>query len=241
VRAAAVLLLLAVGCTSSAPRPKNQPEDDGGEEDPAPRPRPTGSDLAIEAEMGALDEDEVAKVQAAVRPQVTACFKRANAGLRFAVVGGEIDIRLRVKSDGAIRWLHPVRDTFGNHATAKCIMDALEAQTWPRPVGGEEGQADAHYEIDPAARRPAVEWSEGDLGAAGSTLKQKLAACRGDAGTSELSVTLYIDPEGEVISAGGAAGDEMGLSAIDCGIAAARAITFPSPGSYPAKVVVSAR
>jgi hypothetical protein len=234
---------LALGCSTTAPPPVDHPDDDG--EGPAnddgadPRPRGDGGPQ-ISAEVGALDEDAVKRTFAEVKPKVLACFKRANAGLPFAVVGGEVEVRLRVSGDGSLRYVHPTRSTLGHRETERCICDTLAQVTWPKPQGGDEGQAETFYTMDPPARRAPFEWSEADLGGEGAELKRKLGACMEKAQTTALSLTLYVDPDGKVISAGGACGDENGPSAIDCGISAARAMTFPSPGSYPAKVTVAA-
>ena len=53
-----------------------------------------------------------------------------------------------------------------------------------------------------------------------------------------LAVTLYIDADGNVMAAGASVGDAAGLSAIDWAVKAAEGLSFPSPGSYPAKVMI---
>jgi hypothetical protein len=194
-----------------------------------------GGGPAIHAEVGALDEDKVNEAFQAARPAIDACFASANTGLRYQVVGGDVEVLVRVKNDGSIRWAYPRRSTLGHADTERCILSALEQQSWPRPEGGEEGIASTNYSIDPPGR-PAVDWSSDDLGDAGPALEDKLRGCLSQGGS--LTVTVYVDPDGQAFSAGAAIEDEAALDALDCAISAARDVSYPSPGSYPAKVTL---
>jgi hypothetical protein len=214
---------------------ENHAESPDGEMQVTPmRPRGSGGPR-IHAEVGALDEDKVNEAFSAARPAIDECFGRANRGMRYKVVGGDVEVMVRVKNDGSVRWAYPRRSTLGHSDTERCIMQVLERQSWPRPQGGEEGIASTNYGMD-SPGRSAVDWSPGDLGEAGGELASKLRGCM--AGSHGLEITLYIDPDGDVLSAGAAVDDESALDAIECAIDAARAIRFPSPGSYPAKVTV---
>ena len=223
-----------LGCGGgSAPR---HPAGQGGAEPAGPRPV---TEPAIQAEIGALDQDAVDEAFKAARPAVARCFDEANRGLPFAVIGGELEVVVRVKNDGTVRWAYPSRSDLGHLGAERCIMRALDAQAWPRPEGGEEGIARTRFGIDPPAPRPAVDWSADDLGTNGQKLLDELHRCRREAGTELLTLTMYVDADGNVLSAGAAIGDEAGLDAIECAVNAARSMRFASPGSYPAKVTLA--
>ncbi len=194
---------------------------------------------AIAAEIGALDQDAVDEAFKAARPTVARCFEEANRGLPFKVVGGDLEVVVRVKNDGTVRWAYPARSSLGHLGAERCIMTAMRQQAWPRPQGGEEGIARTRFGIDPPAPRPAVDWAPSDLGSDGERLLSKLHSCRRSAGTPLLSLTMYVDADGKVIAAGAAIGDEAGIDAVDCAVSAAKQLSYPSPGSYPAKVTLT--
>lgn len=225
------VLLVLFGCTKNGNH-ANDPDDEMS----VRHMEPSGSNTPkVHAEVGALDEDKVNEAFAAARPAIDECFRGANKGMRYKIVGGDIEVIVRVKNDGSVRWAYPRRSTLGHSATERCIISVLERQNWPRPQGGEEGIASTNYGID-APGRDAVEWSPGDLGEAGGELESRLRSClRGGGG---IEITIYVDPNGNVLSAGAAIDDERSIDAIDCAIDEARGINYPSPGSYPAKVTV---
>jgi hypothetical protein len=225
------LLVLACGCAST---PATDPTDPA--HDPQPRPRPAGhGGPSIQAEIGALDEDEARKTYQAARPAIDRCV--ADATKRYKFLEGEIEILLRVGGDGRVRWGYPKLSNLGDVEVERCIFSALEAQQWPKPQGGDEGQTSQYLAFD-AAGRAASPLGPDDLGPARGELESALRRCRQRAGTSWLSVTFYVSPDGNVLTAGAAAGDEQGIEAIDCAVGAAKGMTFPTPGSYPAKVTL---
>lgn len=229
-----VVVALVAACSSEAP--KVTTPNDVAADDPAPTERRGPAAPSIESEVGALDRDAVDAAFSAARADVQACIAQANQGLPFKVVGGDIEIEVRIKSDGSVRHAYPKRSSIGHAGAEKCILGAVAAQSWPKPEGGDEGIARTTYGLDPPAARPPVNGA--DLGSAGATLGSKLRGCRAKSGTSSLAVTLYIDADGNVMAAGASVGDEAGLSAIDCAVQAAEGLSFPSPGSYPAKVMI---
>ena len=232
MRASRLAVLLVVVCCSKNGNSANNPDDEMS----VTQMEPSGSNTPkVHAEVGALDEEKVNEVVAAARPAIDDCFKSANRGMRYKVVGGDIEVMVRVKNDGSVRWAYPRRSTLGHSPTERCIIAVLERQSWPKPQGGEEGIASTNYGID-APGREAVEWSPGDLGEAGGELESRLrSSLRGGGG---IEITIYVDPNGGIISAGAAIDDERSLDAIECAIDEARGIHYPSPGSYPAKVTV---
>jgi hypothetical protein len=222
------------GCSSSAPH--KHIDDAIGEQDTPTAPRRgDGNVPSIDAEVGALDPDAVDRAFEAARSPVKQCFQAANAELDFQVIGGDLEVEVRVKNDGSVRWVYPRSSNVGHLGAETCVLDVLRRQTWPRPEGGDEGIARTRFGLDAPGRAP-VAWTPADLGGKGGSLEGALRACKQG---SALSVTVYVDADGKVIAAGGASGDERGIDSIGCAVEAAKRASFPSPGSYPAKVTLS--
>lgn len=200
--------------------------------DSAPR-QPRRSGPSVSAEIGALPEAAVQTAFKAVMPAVNACLEKGRRSLYF--LAGMLQAEIRVAQDGTARWVHAKRSTFGHRATEKCILEALGDQPWPRPVGGQNGIATQHFEID-TSERPPVSWSPDQIGKEGPTLKQAMDECREQAGSVALSLTMYIDIDGKPMAAGGASSEAQGREGIDCAVEAAMKRVYNSPGSYPAKV-----
>lgn len=232
------VLLWAMGC--GGPTPPAGPADVDVTEDDGPPTRVSGKDPtapAVDAEIGALDGDAVRSISDGLRGEVERCFASANADLDLPLVAGDVEISFRVKGDGSVRWAYMSRSDVGDAEVEECILQLIRGETWPEPEGGEEGLARATYGRGPEGRAP-TPWSAGDLGGAGATLSTKLAGCRSQAGAASLAVTFYVDADGRPLSAGVASGDEKGLEAVACATTAVLGATYPSPGSYPAKVTV---
>ena len=123
----------------------------------------------------------------------------------------------------------------GDRVTEKCMLDVLRAKSWPKPVGGEVGiaQGGIGFDMINDVREP-TEWSSEDAAPGLDKLNGKLNACKNGKGGFE--VTLYVDTDGNVLSAGATPPDEEGEKSVDCIVDALKGATFPSPGSWPAKV-----
>jgi hypothetical protein len=235
-QALGVVAVLAAGCASG---PGASTPDDPVDEAMRP-PRPTPNEPSVEAEIGALDLAAVEAISDAIRGGVGRCFESANAKLDLPVVHGDIEVAVRVKSDGSLRHVFAASSDIGHAGVEACILALHEGQSWPKPSGGEEGLARTRFGRDPEGRAP-VAWSADDLGDKGGQLARALSGCARQAGTSGITLTMYVDPDGAVMAAGAAVADEQGLGAVDCAVTAAKRERFPSPGSYPAKVTLWAR
>jgi len=224
-----------VGCALIVSCGGDKPVKTAADEPSSPAPR-RGGGPSIDAEVGALDPDAVREVFTTAHGEVEACFRSANDGLDFAVIGGDLEVVVRVKSDGSTRWVYPAASDVGHRGAERCVLDALGSKSWPKPQGGDEGIARTRLALDPPAARLAVAWSSDDLGSSRDKLMTRLRDCR--TGTASLRLTMYVDPDGNVISAGASVSDESGMDAIDCAIEQTRSLSFASPGSYPAKVTI---
>ncbi|HEY3500381.1 MAG TPA: hypothetical protein VGK73_37070, partial [Polyangiaceae bacterium] len=158
---------------------------------------------------------------------------------RVEFLGGTVSFFLKIDSRGKVDQGYLEHSTIGDRATERCMLDALKAKSWPKPVGGEHGLARKSFEFDPPNDvRPPTFWTEDDAAPGLKKISSDLGECKhGHSGAFE--ATLYVGTDGKVLAAGVTPPDEQGDSAVDCLVGVLEAASFPSPGSWPAKVTLN--
>ncbi len=226
-------MTVIAGCGSDTPSAESPSEAAG---DSGSRSRSHGIDTS--AEVGALDEAQVKSAFNASIGPMTKCFEKGAE--RVAFLSGAIRISVRVPASGKARAFMK-SSTLGSREAERCMLDAVEARSWPAPVGGKVGIAENEFTFDPAEGvRQAVSWSPSDAGKNVDKVVAALASCRQKAsGSGKLSATLYVETDGTVKSVGVAGDDPSAESAADCVVSAMRDIKLNSPGSFAAKVTFS--
>lgn len=198
----------------------------------------TSTNVAFDADVGALDQAKVNATLSGTSSKLTACF---NDGLRrIPFLGGDIKFVLRINQDGVANVAYLEKSTLGDRTTETCMLDALRKASWPAPVGGREGVAKGGFGFDPSPdERPAVDLDADKLGKELPKAKAAIAKCRADANASAVTATLYVDTDGKPMGVGVASANANGEDAATCVVDALRAMTFASPGSYAAKVTIA--
>jgi hypothetical protein len=229
---AAVTLLGAAACSAPAPLPVEPPRDDGGETS-----RRKAIVPSVESEVGALDSGKVQEVFEKASAALKDCYTRGVG--RIAFMSGEIRVVVRVGEDGSTRHVFAKDSTLGDRTTEACMLGVLKKQTWPKPQGGKEGNAETSFMFDPSdEERPPVEWSEGRMGDGYKKAKSALGKCRKDAGAGPMRATLYVETDGKAIAVGVSGADAKSEDAAACVVDLLKGLKFASPGSYAAKATV---
>jgi hypothetical protein len=225
--ASALLLIGAASCGGSEP-----PAQAPAPEKTAVRPKKKQA-MQVLGQLGSLDEGKVNDTFQRLLPKMGDCIGRGAGKIEF--LGGHLKVFVRIGMDGSARWAYLSESTLGDRDTEKCILSAVQRTSWPPPLEG-EGQAEKAFDFEPSPDvRDAVAWEPDHVQKQIETIHGKLAHCtRGARGPYR--VTAYIDRDGSVMGAGVAVPDEPGERAADCIADAAKAVKFPSPGSWPAKV-----
>jgi hypothetical protein len=219
LRAVSLLAVVAsAGCAASPPPPAVS----SGE--PITVPEKVDTLPAMEAEIGGLNEEAMDKAFAALGADVQRCAESASG--RFAAIGGEIRVRLRIDRKGGTRWAYVAESTLGDRDAEKCILESARAKSWPLPVGG-EGLAEKSYAIDPSKTPVVLEEKKvhRDL----LRVKAQIAKCKKGVHGSFVA-TAYLTPEGRVAAAGVASPNENAEDASDCMVEALRKSRFQRPG-----------
>jgi hypothetical protein len=222
-----VVFGLVVGCGKAEPPPKMAeapPEVESSSDDK----------VQMTSEIGGMNEQKVSRV-----------FEDSTAGLkqclhagaeRIEYLGGDVGFFVEVDSSGNPSTVFIQQSTLGDRATEKCMRDVLKSKKWPKPVGGEKGQAQRSVSFDPPKDvRPPVDWSGDDIREGLTKLSDRLQACKaGEPGS--FAATMYVDTSGKPLSAGVVAPSAQADAKADCLVDVLLAGRFGSPGSWAAKV-----
>lgn len=236
-RSAGALVLYALLATACGAAPAPAPS---GPVEAHPDSGPRGAQLMTSAEIGALDERKTNAAFNRAGEGLTSCFARGTE--RIGYLAGDAEFYVRVASDGAPRYVYLADSTLGDRDTERCMLNVLERASFPAPIGGNEGIAKRQVRFDPGGdERPPVSWSPTQLGPPLERAAAALSRCAASAATGPMKATMYIETDGKPASVGVSVSDERGEKAVDCVVDVLRATTFPSPGSYAAKVTIDIR
>ncbi len=197
-------------CASPAPPPRSVVADAPPEQEKVD----TGP-TSMESEIGGLNEE--AMDQAFASLDVNHCIEQ-----RGDTLGGELKLKMRIDRRGGARWVYLSKSTLGDRDAEKCVLDLVRAKSWPRPLGG-EGLAEKEFTIDPRAEPATLDERR--------TLAQ-IAHARAEAGKCRRGVagsffaTVYLEPDGHVLTAGVSVPSEKGEDVADCVVEAVRKVRF---------------
>jgi hypothetical protein len=190
--------------------------------------------VRAESEVGGLNEDAV---EATFKKSLGALQNCLNDGSsRVEFLGGSVAFFLKIDARGRIEHAHLESSTLGDRATERCMLKALSRKSWPKPIGGAVGLARKSFEFDPPNDvRPPTDWPEEEVRPTVEKMSGKLRSCKN--GTRGVfRATAYVAADGSVLTASVTPPDEQGEQDVDCLVEVVEQTTFPSPGSWPAKV-----
>lgn len=222
--------LLVAACGGSQPPPQvaeSEPEPEQQAEDL--------SQVEMTAEVGALPVKQTEYAFKEAFGGIQDCF--AKGAQRLDLIGGDFAVKVIVNKQGQVDHVFAERSTLGHDETERCMFDALRGAPWPGAKGGPYGIAQSSFSFDMTGDvRPPVMWDSFEIQSVLDEHSAALSECKADA--RGVIATLYVDTEGKALSVGVSGEDEAVESARDCLIEVFTSATYPSPGSWPAKVSV---
>jgi hypothetical protein len=222
--------LLSLACAGSEPPPQTADDTSTQAE------RQPASSVSVSSEIGGLDEQQVNAAFESSLSGLQRCLQQGSSRVEF--LGGSVSFFIKIDVAGKVDDAYLEKSTLGDHDTEKCMLDAVRAKSWPKPVGGEHGLARKSFDFDPPNDvRPPADYDPDHLGKALGKISGKLASCKHGRGAYE--ATIYVATDGSVLAAGVTPPDERGEGSIDCLVSTLKGAAFPSPGSWPAKVTFS--
>jgi hypothetical protein len=226
----ALVLTLTLGC--------------GGEESGALRPKVAERGPERErdhlhgvrtmSEIGGLNEEAVEGTFKRSLGALERCLGQGSSRVEF--LGGSVSFFLKIGQSGEVEHAHLESSTLGDRETERCMLKALQKQEWPKPVGGNVGLARKSFDFDPPNDvRPPTDWSEEEVRPAVKKLHDQVSECK-NGRRGHFQATAYVAADGSVLAASVTPPDEAGENDVDCLVDVVLQATFPSPGSWPAKV-----
>ena len=186
------------------------------------------------SEVGGMNEDAVESAFKRSLGSLQACLSEGSSRVEF--LAGSVSFFLKIDSQGTVEHAHLETSTLGDRETERCMLKALRKQRWPKPVGGNVGLARKSFDFDaPNDVRPPTDWPEEEVRPALKKLHEQLSECK-NGRRGHFQATAYVAADGSVLAAGVTPPDEDGEHEVDCLVDVIRQATFPSPGSWPAKV-----
>jgi hypothetical protein len=226
-----VAIPVTLACGPKPPPPEPPPMEVVEEED-------DGRDtVAVSSDIGGMNEEQVSKVFARATSSFEKCLNYGANRVEF--LGGDVELYARIDRSGKVVHAHMASSSLGDRATEKCLLEVLDHQTWPKPVGGDEGIARKSFGLEPSGDvRPPVAWSQEDVRDGLRKVENEVAECkRGIHGT--FTATMYVDTNGSPLAVGMAPPSDEGEAVVDCLVTVLESAQFRSPGSWPAKVTFS--
>ncbi len=224
------LALALAACHAQQPEPVL-----AGDSRPAAADRRRGDSepgFAVSGLLGALSQQEI---QGALTPRLPKFARCASDRRDFVdTLSGTVALAFHLAVDGTVAAVQPSASDLGDREAERCILTVAKATRFPAPHGGE---ADFTWPLelppDPDVRPPVALDPELARAITASRGPSLIANC---GGAGQVIVTVYVDPDGEVVAAGVATPDPTTDVRLDCLAEGVRAWRFPSPGSYQGKL-----
>lgn len=224
--------LAVVACGGGTPEAKPVEAAPTATETAAPVP-------VVHQELGSIDDKAVSNTFQDLSMQFESCQKAALKRLPY--FSGTVKFFLRVGEDGKTKWDYVEASTLGDLDAERCMLDAIEAAQWPKPIGG-DATVERDLTFDPGDARQPADWDPDKVAATLGKNKKELGKCVSAAPNAKFNVTAYVAPHGKggkVVAAGVATSSKEGAAQTTCIVDALKKLKMPSPGSYPAKVAFS--
>lgn len=193
--------------------------------------------LEVEGLRGQLPRGAAERVIGPRTDDFIACVTSRRSGNEL--LGGHVDLQLIIGSNGRVRVSRLATSAVGDTDAERCIVRIGTELVFPRPTGGDaEVTERLDFPLD-ADVRPPVDWREDRVRGLSADFARIAQRCRLADGS--VRITAYVGRSGRALASGGFATAPSGDDEVSCIATAVRGLTFPDPGSYPAKVTFEVR
>lgn len=221
-RPAAVATAAAAPAPASTPVSAPAPTAEPAPLDPPPDPPPTKP--AIKGLTGTLNTDDVHQRMEAQQPAFDACIQRCRRGLRW--VSGAMRFAFKVDAEGHILDVHPVESSIGHRELEQCLTEAVSEVVFPKPAGRATAQFAWSVTVEPATT-PADPLDAASVEPVLRKQRRTIARNCELRRRERFVLTVYVAPNGKVISLGGFAQPARAADKVDCVLEAVGDLRLP--------------
>lgn len=183
-----------------------------------------------------------AVIEAGIAPhaaELSACYTTRVGRRRW--LGGHVSLHWEIQRDGVVTAVKLAESDLGAWPVEKCLLEVARTATFGKPIGGD---ADFSVPLDFSAKGRSAVWDEDQsLKAVGGQLASLDGCAKGKvAAPDDVTVTLYVGPQGKAQSVGfSSPASVLDAAWADCAEKAAMAWRLPDPRGSIAKLAIRYR
>jgi hypothetical protein len=213
-----VVVVLVGACAASnqqsAPAAATPARSSGYRVHEATDESPDWRGMGLDADHGFLSQDDAEEAIKGHWQQLVACYEQAGPARDFA--SGAVRLRFLVNGQGRAGEVYILESQLGSLEVERCLTAAGRAIVFPRPQGGKVTTVDYSLEFRSTGEIPVVVLPPGDVARPFASWLPDLAAECHELAVDEVLATFYVDPRGQVRSAGFGSAKPMSEETTDC-------------------------
>lgn len=186
-------------------------------------------DVALQNQIGSLNQGDVDRALEAQVPMLVSCYERAGDARRYA--SGEVRMRFLVASTGVVSDVVITESSLGHYMVERCLV--VEGRKIKLPPPGGNAGTDFEYSLRfrSSGEDHVVQWDSDSVRAHVATQTAALASC-GVIGLEEIRAVMYIGPAGDVASVGLSSAAALDSNAAICAVEQMRKWRLSGDGSH---------
>ena len=210
--AAATLVVGLCACSTAKPKPDPQPQVESQHKmvNPLDLDDDGKDGMQVEGALGTMDQSAVQAGMSRPMLEITSCFDSRQTTQPY--LGGRASLQFRVSRDGKVKTVRLQESNLGSMELERCILTAARGATFERPRGGD---AEFGYSVEFQGRIQPLPWDPGMVRSELDENREKLTTIKQGRKTeslvppSGLTVTMYVNGRGKVVSVGMIAIEEI--------------------------------
>lgn len=177
------------------------------------------NDLAMDRQVGFIDNADVEDTIMRDWPRVRACYDRAGAAVKYAA--GRVMMHFMLTGNGEVARITVTESRLGNYDVERCLVETCQSLKFPPPKGRRPTTFEYAVEFRSTGEMDVSEWSDARTDKEIAQLLPQLADC-GSLATQGVTATIYVEPGGKIGSVGLAGAAHVNETAGECAVNAIR-------------------
>lgn len=180
---------------------------------PKPQPAPPPPEMAMQNELGVVQDADVEAVIEEHFDDVRNCYQRAGKAQKYA--GGKVTLRFLINGSGQPEDVLVIASDLGNYSVERCLVDVGRHLTFKAPEGNKATTFEYPVEFRSTHEMKVLDVEGPKIEHDISGLLPRLAAC-GRLAADDVTAIMYIEPSGFPGSVGLAAATNFDESVAGC-------------------------